>query len=286
MNANTKQSNRKLRASDKRILWCHSKINSISIELSNWILLPIFWSHSFHPILFCSNFSLAFSLLFVHIRRTYTSGKKIHHNSNSFPYKSLYSFCEFFGEKKFFFSLSIKRKRKAAAPVAAMKLIYPREKNVILISRTRDKCEKMCSLLMFSVEWSSMLVQFWFRNEAKLKRDEYGGVLFFRLAIYSQLIRIGGTYWLLRFMDIDLNAPCAVVSRLPKIQSNSHFPFDMWRRMCNIPNILPNKPHTRTHHSLCKRHLLSFNRFLICLMEKVDKWIWSERLLCEKRVNM
>lgn len=123
-------------------------------------------------------------------------------------------------------------------------------------------------------------------KRGKIETRWVWGSAFFRLAIYSQLIRIGGTYWLLRFMDIDLNAPCAVVSRLPKIQSNSHFPFDMWRRMCNIPNILPNKPHTRTHHSLCKRHLLSFNRFLICLMEKVDKWIWSERLLCEKRVNM
>lgn len=191
----------------------------------------------------------------------------------------------FWGKKVFFLSLN-KAEEKSSSTSRSNEAYLPKRKNVILISRTRDKCEKMCSLLMFSVEWSSMLVQFWFRNEAKLKRDEYGGVLFFRLAIYSQLIRIGGTYWLLRFMDIDLNAPCAVVSRLPKIQSNSHFPFDMWRRMCNIPNILPNKPHTRTHHSLCKRHLLSFNRFLICLMEKVDKWIWSERLLCEKRVNM
>lgn len=128
MNANTKQSNRKLRASDKRILWCHSKINSISIELSNWILLPIFWSHSFHPILFCSNFSLAFSLLFVHIRRTYTSGKKIHHNSNSFPYKSLYSFCEFFGEKKVFFLSLNKAEEKSSSTSRSNEAYLPKRK--------------------------------------------------------------------------------------------------------------------------------------------------------------
>lgn len=114
---------RKLRVSDKRILWCHSNINSISIELLNWILVPIFQSYV-SPILFLL---LPYSFVCSHSEQCLykcENGEKNHHNSNLFQHKSLNSFWEFFG-KSFFFAASHSMKWKSeTVTLPATELIY------------------------------------------------------------------------------------------------------------------------------------------------------------------